>query len=100
MNEEIAKGFTKEDIENIQKMNVFKEEWNTAMLNVMTDDQIIKCHHYIYRRLMEGIRELRGETNIFDIATNDLVAKLLEETQKRIGGKYNENEKEKDKGDS
>lgn len=72
------------EIKEIQNMNVFKEDWTTGQLKFMTDDQIIKCHHVLYKQFLKDIRTLRGQTNIMDVSARSIVVALLEETENRI----------------
>ncbi len=50
---------SKEDIEYVQKIDVFKEDFDSSLFPYMTDKQKIKCHHLYYGKLLRYIINLK-----------------------------------------
>ena len=75
-------------IEEIQKIDVLVDDnWDSSMLPLMNDDQIINCHRSIYKELQTAIIKLRGQKNVLDAGTKALINLLLIETKNRFQNK-------------
>ena len=60
-----------EEIKHIQQIDIFSEEenWDSTQLKHMTNQQIMDCHNFLYKKLIRAIIELKdGEPTIMTLA--------------------------------
>lgn len=45
----------KNQVEQIQKLKIADENWDSSMFEYMTNEQIVKCLHFTIRKLLQNI---------------------------------------------